>query len=138
MTMLGGQLFSDPILNDSKESLHVREGGLRIVVVVHQPVMIMVAFRQNFINCETRLLHNGASMFELAGNFCCCLFEGAVEAVCLLSLRTLPIVCTIPLIGRSENLARPVHDVKIGFVHRRICIRWSAELGILRACGKPK
>lgn len=107
------RLSSEPtpysILNDGKESLHVCEGRFRIVVVVHQPVMVVVTLRENFINCEASLLHNRASMREVVGNFYCRLLERAVQTVSFLRRRTFPVVGTIPLVWRIEDFTRPLH-----------------------------
>lgn len=95
----------------------------------------MVALRQYFVYCETRLLHYRASVLELVGNFYCCLLQCAVQTVCLLRSRTFSVVCTFPLSRRIENFTRPLHDTKIGFGHRGIRIGWAAKFRILCAQG---
>src|SRR5665213_1312440 len=93
----------------------------------------MVALREDLVNRKTRLLHGGASVLEVVGDFFCGLLKRAVEAVRLLGGRAVAVIRTIPLWRRTENLAGALDDADVALVHRRIRIGWTAEFRILRA-----
>lgn len=66
MAGLSSEPLFDSVLDNSEELLHVGKRRLGIVVVIHEPMFVMIAPRQDFVDCETRLLHDRASVVELA------------------------------------------------------------------------
>jgi hypothetical protein len=64
MAGLSSEPLFDSVFDNSEELLHVGKCRLGIVVVILEPVFVMIALRQDFVDCETRLLHGRPSVLD--------------------------------------------------------------------------
>jgi hypothetical protein len=125
------QPLRDPLLQQPEYLLHIRESGLGIVVVVHQ-AMVIIPVRSDFINHKPRLLHCGAAMLKVAGHFIGSFFQCAVKAEGLGVCRSDSRVRTVPLLQRSGDFLRPLHNANIGRCYRRSGVRIVVILAFVR------
>ena len=97
MTGLSGEPVFDSVFDNNEELLHVSKRRLGIVVVIYEPMFVMIAFRQDLVDCETRLLHHDPSVSNFPETSVVAFSNAQYRLVCLLRRRTLSGVCTIPL-----------------------------------------
>ena len=77
--LIGGGFFHEPlfdaILQEPKNFLDIGERGHRIVVVVHQAMIVVLHTRGNRLDDEPRLLHGCTAMLK----FTCHLVRGLLQ-----------------------------------------------------------
>ena len=98
----------DLFFRQAQYFLNVGKCSSWIVVVAHQPVII-VAAGGDLVDDGTRSFHNDAAVVESAADFLSALLQGAIEAENLQVRRALPRVGPVPYRFGSENPAGALH-----------------------------
>jgi len=73
------QLLADAVFCQAENSLNVREGRRRIVIVALQSVLEVLSIGGYLINHESGRLHYGATVLEFVGQFVSGFFQSAIE-----------------------------------------------------------
>src|SRR5262245_36561928 len=90
------QLLLKPLPHELQQLLNIGKSCRRVIVVVHQPVVVIPVCR-DLVNNEARLLESCASMLRLTAHLIRCHLQRTIEAEGLGSRWAISVIGAIPL-----------------------------------------
>jgi hypothetical protein len=90
------QSLLDSLFQQVEDFLDIGKRRFRIVVVIHQTVLVLVSLCQYVINHKSGFLHRRAAMFKVAADLVRRSFQGTVQAELLRICQADPIVFAVP------------------------------------------
>src|SRR2546427_11026153 len=107
---VGFQPQCDQAFCNAKHFLNIGERCCRVIIVVHQTVVVISVCR-DFIDNEARFLERRATMIRFTADFICCHLQCAIQAEGPGSRGTFAVIGAIPFRWRVEYLTRALHDL---------------------------